>query len=374
MPIQSFIPRGGLYRHQESSSLAPLSARNSPGQAWKSQRHDAIRSEKHTANVSQIQKQLARLERRNSAGNGMHPFKIYNFPSSLRRFHNADDWRRFKVRDADIRLLGSVAANSVWGSDLLTGSGTSNLYGDTYGLFEITQIPPTSNIQTNSDGLFSSWNEISIPVDHRNYIFWLCWILPTAGMDGVTLNNRPFGIAVCPEDDLTKAKIMLTLETFDATSIWLNLPFSDAYNQYIGSVMIDDGLFAGLFPGWPQISITQHLATNIELTGSPYGTAGGSKINQNFRGDYNALFHYYVGDVVTIDYADSSAVHSIYQYIYDPPADSIYHPINIPGRMSGVSPNGNSPDPWKMLSKSPKDADYHTDGSYQAAKAYLRTA
>lgn len=371
------LPRQPLFRHKEASSLASRRERNSIPHAWKSQREDAARSDKVNMMLSQLRTEVARLSQRSQNGLGMYPFKIYNFPASLRRYQVDDAYKRFKVRTGLAIVNGqgnfSDLTYAAPGSD--AGSADTTLYGGPYGdvLLGNFQTPPDSSVAVVGDGISSSWNEFVIHKNDTTYIFWYCFILPTTG--GVT-NTYSHGIAVAESTDPTTAVMLNTGESFDATNVWFGFGQNDLYNYKIGSVFINTTSLP-TFPRGPIVNQTQF--GNLLLPGSPYGTdSGGStssrrRISLNWRGTYDAGIYYYIGDVVTITYADGTGVNSLYQYVYDPDDSSIYAPTNLPGPMTGISPNGNSPDPWKLLSKSPSDADYH-NGAYDASKFYLRTA
>lgn len=310
-----------------------------------------------------------------------HPFKIYQFPHSLRKFKSLDptEGLRFKVRDGKIFLPGSTFSTitTSYGSDQIH-EGSLNPFSNDYGLTTLAQIPPSDDSQWVSDGSTSTWNEIAIPADGQTYIFWWSACLPIAGgsWGGISLNTKTSGIAVCPTSDPTAAVLMFTGETFDATNVWPTMSDPDLYNFPIGTVIVDDGTYDAIYPGWPAVYIQQIQFGHFTLPGDPWGTENvNAQVAMRLRGAYNGARSYYVGDVVTITYADATGVNSLYQYIYDPPSGSNYLPYKISGGgpLIGISPNGNSPDPWRLLSKSPSDADYHT-GAYDASKYYLRTA
>lgn len=370
-PFTGFTARKNLYKNREGSSLASQGERNSVLKDWKSLREDAFRSDKTNQMLSQLRTEVARLSQRSGTGIGMHPFKIYNFPSALRRFHNDNDWRRLKVRSGLVNPngcgnFGTIGYPAI-GSD--ESSSVANSFGNTY---MDGQVLPNSSATVVSDGITPTWNEFLLIEDDATYIFWFSFVLPTSGKT----NFYHYGLAACKESDPTTATILNTGETFNATNSWPSMDINDLYNYKIGTAFINNTFFSTEPKG---LLINQYQFGNIQIPGSPYGTnSGGSlsarnRIALSFRGLYDDTIPYYVGDTVTIIYADGTTVNSAYQFVYDPDDTSAFNPQTLLTPMTGTSPNGNSPDPWKQLSKSPIDADYHT-GVFDITKYYLRTA
>jgi hypothetical protein len=346
-----FIPRKELYRNREQSSLVSRLERSSILHDWKSLREGQGRSSDNSQVTSQMRQQLARVQRKSDSNYGMHPFKIYQFPDNLRRFQNDDDWRRFKVRDGRVLFNGSFTSQVAWGSDLAYTSGSvlQGLTTDTYGLTLGNQVPPSTSAQSTSDGVSSTWNEFTIPADHGTYYVWFSFVLPINGgpWGGLATNTHITGLAFCPAADLTKAKTMFTLETFDATTMWPGIPQDDLYNYLIGTIVVDDGTLNASIPGLPQVIVNQVRNTNIDLIGTVYGTNNGFQINQRFMGTYNGANTYFVGDVVRRAPGDGFT----YTFIYDPTVGSAYQPWKVPGPISGVTPVVPEADPWRLLSK-----------------------
>lgn len=347
---------------------------------WQSLRGDAFRSDKINQMLSQLREEVARIAQRSQSDLGMFPFRIYNFPSPMRRYQNTNDWRRIKVRGGFATPCGASTFSTTYpaiGSDMGASQFGITCGGPFGNTFLDQQVPPNSSALTVSDGVSSSWNEFLIANDDTTYAVWFSFVLPNSVNPGGFTNNYHYGLAACKRSDPTQAVILNTGEVFDCTNSWPTaFDINDLYNYKVGEVFVNNTAFSNVPKG---LSISQFQFGNISLPGSPYGTnSGGSlssreKIAMNFRGLYDDTILYYVGDVVTIIYADSTTVNSARQFIYDPDDTSIYNPKTLLSPMSTVSPQTNSPDPWKQLSKSPVDADYH-NGAYDASKYYLRTA
>jgi hypothetical protein len=294
-----------------------------------------------------------------------HPFKIYQFPARLRKFHNADDARRIKVRGGMVNYLTALGTDYVFSGNLDADPYNPNDFG-----IGTSQVLPTdaSAVVPGVGGYDAlGWNEFIVPDDGNNYEVWFTWVDSEA--EPATGNQH--GIMVGTYDlDAGSYANAVSLATGSVVATTCYQGFTDPLNIRIGVVAIESG----------KLRILQELVAPPLLWTHrpPYAdvAAGNLPVIQFERGAYDASANYFCGDAVTV--SDSGW---LYHFIYNPPllggtagSTSAYHPFNLRGALVGVDPLTNNPDPWVMLSKSPTNADYHTDVTYQFAKSYLRTA
>ncbi len=303
----------------------------------------------------------------------LYPFKIYQTPKKIRAFNNDDDWRRVKVRFGRVRVpngpesAGAFFEYPLWGSDCVPENGLD--YADPYNPNEFgvipyvvggfaEQVPPDDDSAIVPDPILGygsgGWNEALIPDDEDTYHIWFSFldsgIAPSIGFQhGLMFNNSDAG-------DFSNAISMATGATISTVSY---KGYTDPYNILIGTVKTSGG----------KLQIKQEVAPGpIMDWPNPYRAQ-----MHRYRDIYDAGANYFVGDVVMV--TDSGW---LYYFIYDPAppvasAPTTYDPRTLMGAMTGISPLTHTPDPWRLLAKSPISVDYHTDLVYQAASQYLRT-
>lgn len=346
------IPRSGTPRFHESSSQRSQRDSDAVGRSWRKSQAHAAQLQSIGQNVSQVQRQLDRLKLRKpqeTSDNDMFPFKIYNFPKALRKFHSADDWRRIKVRG------DGSSSFTVWPDVGLTRGTDEAIDPWSEQVLSLNEAPPS-----NGSTVAAFWREVVVP-DGGPYSVIYETVLPTTGQLGIVDNVSTVG--ACLEVALNNTIIIETGEAFDNS---LN-PYDSPYRKTLGVVYANGGTltirqlsagitdmsmpdqFAGLgTPDWfnPDVSVPAVKSPKRRLT--------------RMRGIYTAAAYYWYGDIVYDDRDETNAfgdagTHT-YRYlsIYIAKDDvaSVYWPSTMLGPMVGVAPLGNSPDPWFTLSRS----------------------
>lgn len=327
------IPRGGVSRSTEVSRLISGRDPGSLGHLWKPVSHHAERGNQNTNNTGALQRQISKNANQyaQAVATRIHPFQIYQFPSKFRRFHNADDWTRFKVRWGQWERLGSSTpypspdAQSVQGTDSIAVNAEVYLTGDTTAP---RQIPPSDDRQIDPNTGF--WNEFACPTDGNYTYFWL------TVANGDTSSDALGNVLLAAGDSPTGATDMYGGNTFD--DHWDVFPLNDAYHLMIGYVSFYNN----------QWIINQRVSSSVYPTGMPAVAGIGSRFLVNFRGTYSGAIAYFYGDVVT---KTETVVLDNYlvQYYYN--GESLAYPY-YDGPITGIDPTTNTPDPWVMISKS----------------------
>lgn len=354
--MDSFIPRGGLYTPSETSRLNSSRDRGSPAHGWKNDRQALRRGNGVTQQASQIRRELDRTAyQQRKTTSGLYPFKVYQYPDELRMFHNADDWRRVRVRGPG-GILPDLA---------ITASGTDHCvdpYSDNYLSGE---SPP---IDSSTFVLGANWHEVIVPIQVSTEAYEILYslVIPVGGQGvaGVTVNDSSGGFCFgkIGENPQT-VTIIETGETYsDSTNL---IQDYNSYRKRIATVNANPGINPVYVQNdpWIQSSITSGtliVQQAADLTGmAPAIVTGLSASGTNFRGAYDAAARYYAGDVVYDDRSESpdwgggGTVTMRYLSWYAPQAGvSIYCPTTLFGPMVNISPSGHSPDPWVILSRS----------------------
>lgn len=285
---------------------------------------------------------------------GMHPFKIYNYPAELRRFVNDDDFRRFKVRSGEVWFgpTWDAGTNAALGTDQST-----YLHGNPFGNEpNRSQTPPTDATQISA-----LWNEISIPADGNLYYFWystcLSGLLSSGNTHGVLV-----GASASTATSLETGQTGLTDPYFDS------FPVDDPYRKIIGSVLVPTSDLASYYyVGTPYVQQIANTSMHFPAVQTSKGVG-----RTALRGLYSATVKYYCGDIVYKDVTSGGRTkRTLYQYFADTTIPSVYPPRL--GPILAVDPAVSTPDPWLAISTSFLQVDYVT-GAYDASKYYLRTA
>lgn len=352
MGFTSHIPRAHQRTPREGSGLSSLRDRNSLLSAWKDQKSSSAQTDKATSVLSQTSSRVAKLSRQRNATNGMHPFKIYQFPSSQRVFQNADDWQRFKVRGGNV-LFGTNHSSRV--QPALGTDQSSYIFGNNFGDELLrSQTLPTTNAQ-----IAALWNEIVVPADGNQYYFWY-----SVCLNGLLSSGSNHGLLFGLSS--TTATSMETGQTGLTDPHWTTFPYDDPYRKVIGSVLIPTATVSPLYiANVPYV--TQKINGDIEIANAFTVSVEGPPVV--WRSLYDAARYYFVGDqVYRLTTTGGKTIRSV--YVYAPDAGSAY--LSSFGPIAGVDPNTNTPDPWQLVSKSFTDADYVT-GAYDSSKYYTRT-
>lgn len=364
----SFIPRGGLFKPRETSKLTSPRESGSQDHLWKAVKKTVNRADSQTNTIAQLRSEVNQLKAQRLGLSGMYPFKIYQFPKSLRRCKNNDDWRRVKIRAGIVRTdyphpsVGQSFQDwTAWGSDgtNFSGLGLENPFDDIYNLS--FQIPPS-----DSTAISSTWNEALIPNDGATYDIWFSFIDGTNDPSLIWPYGLFFGTGTpgLPYDGATS---LYTGSTAITPVSYIGA--TDLYNIKIGSCIVSTG---GGVPS--RLYIYQEVFAHPLYCRDPF-----KYTVPRFVGPYDSGQEYFVGDLVTLDDTTVSNLGFRYQFVYSPPSSaSAYYPSTLMGSMSGISPLTHTPDPWFMLSKSPiqtsGSAPAWTTGAYDASKYYYRSA
>jgi hypothetical protein len=335
MPFQGHIitPKG-LTRKPGVKSI--LNSRRELGSTWRDIQQGAKRDDSASNIMRQLKTQLDSINPLGMVNDKFHPFQIYQFPKSMRAFQNDNDFARFKVRlgytyipDPQL-VIGSEVLGSDNATGLQLGIYTQIDEPDNAGPF-VFQIPP------DDDSLIeplNSWNEALVETDGTETYFWIS--LTAWNLAGLDFEN-PIVCYGTNQDDILSATELYTGATFDET--WASFPANDPYHIFIGSIWFANG----------SPVINQVLFDNVDLDfATGYGT-GLKAIRPKFCGLYSGSTNYFYGDTVTeagTDFDDNPTVNT---YIYAPPDGTAFPYFN--GPISGVDPNGNTPDPWSLISQ-----------------------
>lgn len=349
-------PRDPLAKPTVQSSLVSRRALGSP---WRTQRQGQVRADRTTNVVGQLQRQINNLNILGQTALGLHPFQLYNYPKPLRTISHDDDWRRVKVHNG----LVIIGTSSFYpkGSD---GAGSAKQGFASYGDYEGYTFPYTLQQNSESGTDFNeNWNEFIVPDDGSVYYFWL---------------SRCFGNNPTVDPEIFVAKDEGTTPLIDATSmydgnpvfdIWPSFPANDPYHFLIAAAYVDNGEFSGT----PQLVIRQYQKDDIQLL--VYGSNSQTylpdwTVTPRYMGDWDTALYYFIGDIVnqTLTVSGKSW---LYQWMFYPPEATAYPIAEGPIQSIDPSDPANTPDPWRLISKSPIDAEYQT-GAFVPADYYLR--
>lgn len=353
MAFQSGItinPRDRLPMPSVKSSLV---SRRELGAAWRDDQKALTRGGKTTNIVGQLQRQINQIQNRGSSINGLHPFEIYQYPSSLRVITSPDDWMKVKIRYGEVAQDG---LSGVYGTD---GNETGiQFFG--YQEYEVYTSPYTQEIAKDATtSINDNWHEFTLTNDAAIYYFWVsCSFV----LNPLVLPEVFVGIDSGTPPNLTATSMY---DGSTVTDLWPSFPVNDPYHFLIGTATINsDG----------NVIIRNSLNQDIDLpvyqndiAQHPYLPLW--KTDFRFKGDYDDGVYYFIGDTVTQISPDSNSNNWLYQWVYYPPEDTAYTIQS--GPIIGIDPQSNNPDPWKLLSKSPIDASYQT-GAFVSSDYYLR--
>lgn len=322
-----------------------LRDRGSPAHGWMNDRQALRRGKGVTDQASQARRQLdrTRYQQRITSDN-LYPCKVFQLPDSLRIFHNADDWRRVRVRGPG---NGSDHAGYPYGpySDIYLGG----------------ENPPQDS---STVILGSNWHEVIVPIEDgsasEGYEVFYSIVIPVGGqgISGVTINDSSEGF--CFGKVGQSPQMVTIMETGETYSDYTNLiQDPNSYRKRMALVSAQLGLNPIFVPGLGPIGATINQEA-IDLIGlAPATVTGLSATGINFRGPYDSSTRYYAGDVVYDDRSESpdwgggGTVTMRYLSWYAPQAGvSIYCPTTLFGPLINIDPAGHSPDPWIILSRS----------------------
>lgn len=371
MNFSNPIPRNVPPRYGELSPLASSRESLANTKLWQKTRKDNSQIRGSTQALERMQRQIAAMRGRKLAPDPWFPFKIYNYPSGLRRYQNDDDWRRVKVRMGHLFPPGNGLIR-VYGTDFeydeFTNDRTS-ITQDTYFNYPTFtnatagQYPPDTSasiwVPTPAGTDPGRWNEIVVPDDGSRIYIWvcMCWDLNYPG--DTLAGNYPF-IAYGPYPETPPTVPATSLEygtAFD--DVWQTFPSNDPYHYMIGYVWVSEG----------QLEIRQCVFDNITI---PFGgytsyTEYTDDVDADlvtYCGEYSDSTYYFRGQSVSVT---DSEWRSIYLMRPNPSGDYVYQR----GPIVNIDPTTNTPDPWFLLSRSPIVGTF-TTGAYDAAKYYLR--
>ena len=348
------INRDVLPRPTEQSRLLSPHESTSLPRLWK-----AVSAQSQVAGqlrnaIGQQGRQIQAINQsmRSQSGSGMFPFRIYQFPSYLRKFQNDNDWQRFKVRSGGSPYSASPDV-SIVGTDA-----EPYPYQDT---FLTTEVSPSDNTQIGDD-----WHEIVVPADGTVYYFWISTVTRTGGSPWTLMFGADPASATSMGDGTT-----------GIDDKWTQFPLNDPYHYMVGSVAISPTATAN---GHTSIGgnvpvVNQALGENLYCVRSSFSGATGlyesGYYQVQYCGDYDATEPYFFQNQVTKDAAGPGAATIIRTlYSYTPPSGTAFLPFA--GPIIGIDPATNNPDPWRIVSRSLLQGDWAT-GAYDASKYYLRT-
>lgn len=349
---------------RESSANAKL---------WKKTRKDNAQLRASTQALERMQRQIAAMRGRKLAPDPWFPFKIYNYPSGLRKYQNNDDWRRVKVRmgwiqadDGTLIPVDGCDYNGLPLTEISSEGFNASATTDTYFNYPVFgdawqgQLPPddSSDIYINSS--ISRWNEILIPDDGTVISIWVCASYDINGSDDLTVTSTPFVAFGEITDSTPFPDVAATsLATgVDFTDVFPNSEYSsdDPYHYMIGKAWVENGSL--------NISQLQYDVIQAPLSAPIYtSTTARSAQTQRFCGEYDSSTYYYNGDSVCVTDSEWRAT-----YILRPTTDAYSY---MSGPVLNIDPSTNTPNPWFLLSRSPIVGTF-TTGAYDAAKYYLR--
>lgn len=356
MTFKSYIPRTGMRIPMEQSRFASFREPNAMGHLYKSVAQGNNRDTNLTNLVGMLQRQVNALAQKGTAPGKLSPFEIYQFPEQYRNFKNANDWQRFKVRGGDVSFAGiSGSLKRVQGTDQSNFGGLlfnnpQQAYLQSNNGYPF-QVPPGDSANINV-----GWNEAIVANDGFEYFFWvsIC-VAEAAGLPNFLWPVLMFG------KDLDTA-----IEMVGGTHIndpWPTFPYDDPYHRMVGSVIIDSR-------GIPYINQDQNIVMDFPIAEYAFSTSDLRPIaNCRMLGEYSDEVGYYYGDVVT---DIQGPPNTLSQYVYLPTNDVTTAYPFTEGPITAIQPFTNNPDPWRLLSRSFIDADYH-NGAYDGTKYYLRT-
>lgn len=346
------IPRGHLPNNREASRLQ--SPRESGGlfRSWQRAQDSRDRADSVTSAISQLQRQVSRLAQPNQSLSGLHPFKIYQFPSYLRNFHPTDEWQRVKIRFGGVVQDAYENTSGLW-----TGIGSIPLGCDNQGSypafasttfsspFDEQFLCPNETQPNDKTSIASNWHEAVIPNDGKIYAIWISMCgnamgLGSAGTPVICYGTSPTG---CTEM-YTGTTVNDPWPTW--TSTGSGMVTNDPYHFLIGYAQASNGV----------LTTWQLLGGDVFFYGFGQRLNGsadyGVRTYLRFMGEWHTELHYYIGDIVTVTGATF-----ITKYLFWPKSlgdGGSYWYGN--GPIQGLSPGGaNTPEPWLYFGKYPTD-------------------
>lgn len=363
------IPRQTLPSSRESSRLTSWRESQSIYHAWKRVGAANYRASNLTGELSQLQRQIARVQPPRNALGQFHPFKIYQFPSFMRHFHPDDEWRRCKVRFGGIlinphynpsTLAWGGGGNIPWGCDdagvypLMSGQPAGSSLNDMCPTDEIftnpNEVPPDDNT-----AISPGWHEIVVPDDGKKYFVWIS--LCSAAISGLGPGSVCYGTS---PTGCTEMYSGTTVNDPWPTWDYPNPPIEDPYHYWIGTVWVQNG----------ELRIFQNRFDNIYAPLRPKQTlvGYGPGVPIRIRGEYNASLTYWIGDQVCVTGTDFTQVYVLYPKnagdggLYDPSL----------GPVLGVDPATNHPEPWLMVANFPNViTENWATGPFDGSKSFL---
>lgn len=357
----NFIPRG-IHQHTEfrerSILRSPLDS-DSRSHQWKHLDLTFKQSRALTDQSSQIRQQIGIRRRGPGVPSISHPFQLYQFPIHLRRFIPADAAWRVKVRMGLVLDHGGSGSGDFW-YRLDRVYGTDNVEsGESAGItmpsIKDTWTSAEEIIPNDDTTIGPSWHEVVVPQDGLEYYFWVTYFYSGPGLSDVMFGH-----------DNTDCLDMAT----GATGIndpWPSFPYDDPYHRLIGKAVVGPTFENGFTT--KVLTLCQYAFDNISFTCGGFSGSGGHAIGPatpRFMGAYSANQHYYQSDIVTVDSTDF-----ISQFIYWYP-DATAYPISG-GPIINIDPTTHTPDPWMLLSQSPKVNTINwANGPFDGSKSFLR--
>ncbi len=327
------INRDVMPKPTEQSFLLSPRESMSPPRLWKGVAdHSRVNGQLRNALSQQAQQlQVFGQTRRTQSPTGMFPFRIYQFPAYLRKFQNADDWQRFKVRSA---------VSPFYGLPQIGINGTDREPYPYQNTFLTTELAPSDATQISDD-----WHEIVVPNDGQVYYFWISTVTQTGGSPWTLMFGADPASATSMGDGTT-----------GIDDKWVNAFANDPYHYLIGSVSISPvELVPPAAPGNTTIGanvpiIDQRRGDNFSLPISSNNDFDDLKhFGTQYCGTYDAGGYYWFGNEVTLS-RSVGPTNLLELYSYTPGAGTAYPTTG--GPIIGLSPDTNTPDPWRLISRS----------------------
>lgn len=334
-----FVARGGFARPMEGSRLQSFREPGSIPRAWEQAAPRYNQNNQFTNQLARLQRNMGQVQMRRQGLTGFHPFKIYNFPSTIRRFRSANDPRRFKVRCGFVEFWngsapGAAGASRVFGTDLIGDGVVTGQSLDDDIFTGNQQNPPTNGALVSAE-----WNEGVVPDTAA------LGIVPNVTV-WITLCNSSIApcVAYAPGESIVGPTFTAT-SLFDGSTFtekWPYAPWNDNFHRVIGHAEVLNGL----------LGFRQLLTENVNMpfwniSNQPDLSSGPTF----YRGLYNGADYYYPGNIVKVE----TGTH-VLQYIFAPTSVDGYNWAYSQGPITGVDPGAGvvANAPWSLFSRSPK--------------------
>lgn len=356
------VPRNTLPFSHEQSRLASLRESNSVLKTWKKTQASNARADMLTSLIAQLQRQIARVPTNQQSLSNLHPFKLYQFPTWMRRFHPTDEHRRLKVRFGGISFRGT---GGDYGMEIPKGCDYDGAYPDPSSTFwgpdaesyiSSTEIPPN-----DSTAISSSWHEIIVPDDGTEITIWI-------SLCGAAQGTAPTG-------DQEASFIFYGTSATGCTSLWDGnvgndvwpaFGYDDPYHFVIGKAWYNTtDTYQAIGLNYSQ-GLFENIRTNVigkEATHN-YGCC-----ISRFRGEYDASQYYWTGDEVLKTGTDFTQRYALFPKGVGDAGVYWYGA----GPVHGVDPASNSPEPWLLVGNFPNvTTEIWATGAYDSSKYYMR--